>query len=74
MIRKNIRKYKIMEKHIEFTKAGKYGEAKNLLLLLKRGYIKLGLGDADWETERFLEEIDCPVNYSRNGYSATFRI
>lgn len=59
---------------MELTKAGKYGEAKNLLILLKRGYIKLGLGDVDWETERFLEEIDCPANYSSRGYGVTFRI
>lgn len=59
---------------MELTKAGKYGEAENLLILLKRGYIKLGLGDVDWETERFLEEIGCPANYSSRGYGVTFRI
>lgn len=74
MIKKNIRKYKAMEKHMEFTREGKYQEAKNILRLLRNGIIKLGLGDADFNTECFLESIGCPVNYNRNGYSATFRI
>ena len=74
MLRKNIRKYKIIEKHLELTRRGNYGEAKNLFCLLRKGYIKLGLGDIDFNTECFLESIDCPVSYSRNGYSATFRI
>ena len=51
MLKKNIRKYKIIEKHIEWTKSGNYMAARNLLWLLRKGYIKLGLGDTDWETE-----------------------
>lgn len=74
MIKKNIRKYKIIEKHIEWTKSGNYVAARNLLWLLRKGYVKLGLGDTDYETERFLENIDCPVFYGRSGYTATFRI
>ena len=74
MIKKNIRKYKIMEKHMELVKTGKYGEARNLLILLRKGYIKLGLGDVDWETERFLDDIECPAKYSSRGYGVTFRI
>ena len=73
MLKKNIRKYKIMEKHMEFTKTGRYAEARYLLTLLRKGYVKLGLGDADFETECFLESINCPVNYGRSYYSATFR-
>ena len=63
-----------MEKHMELVRSGNYVEAKNLLILLRKGQIRLGLGDADFNTECFLESIDCPVNYSRTGYSATFRI
>ena len=74
MIQRNIRRYKVIEKHIEATKNGQYGVAKNLLFLLRRGHVKLGLGDVDWETERFLEEIGCPEYYSSRGYSVTFRI
>lgn len=74
MIKKNIRKYKIIEKHIEFVRNGKYMEARNLLHLLRKGSIRLGLGDVDFQTECALESIGCPVNYSRNGYSATFHI
>lgn len=74
MIKTTLRKYKIIEKHIELVKSGRYDEAKNLLHLLRKGQIRLGLGDIDFNTECFLESIDCPVKYSRNGYSATFRI
>lgn len=74
MVKKNIRKYKIMEKHMELVKSGNYMFSRNLLKLLQNGFIRLGLGDADFETECFLESIGCPVNYGRNGYSATFRI
>lgn len=74
MIKKNIRKYKIIEKHIEWTKSGNYVAARNLLWLLRKGYVKLGLGNTDYETESFLESIDCPVFYGRSGYTATFRI
>ena len=59
---------------MELTKSGNYIVARNLLCLLRKGYVKLGLGVPDWETEMFLESIDCPVFYGRNGYAATFRI
>ena len=74
MVKKNIRKYKIVERHMEWVKSGNYIAARNLLWLLRKGYIKLGLGGPDWETEIFLESIDCPAFYGRNGYAATFRI
>lgn len=74
MVKKNIRKYKIMEKHIELTKSGNYMVARNLLYLLRKGKIKLGLSDVDYDTEEFLESIDSPVTYSSNGYTATYRI
>lgn len=74
MLKKNIRKYKIMEQHMEFTRRGMYYEAKALFRLLRNGCVRLGLGDEDWNVEMFLESIDCPVNYSGNGYTATFKI
>ena len=74
MVKKNIRKYKIMEKHIELTKSGNYMVARNLLYLLRKGEIKLGLSDVDYDTEEFLESIDSPVTYSSNGYTVTYRI
>ena len=74
MLKKNMRKYKIIEKHIELVRNGQYIVARNLLWLLRKGYISLGLGDADYETESFLESIDCPVSYDRRYYIATFRI
>lgn len=74
MLKKNIRKYKIVEKHMEWVKSGNYIAASNLLRLLVKGRINLGLSDTDWEIENFLESIGCPVFYGRCGYSSTFRI
>ena len=59
---------------MEWTRNENYKAAQNLLHLLRKGYVKLWLGDDDWETESYLESIDCPVIYGRNGYSATFRM
>ena len=73
MLKQNIRKYKIIDKHIELVSSGNYEVARNLLILLRNGFIRLGLGDADFETECFLESIGSPVHYGRNGYSATFK-
>ncbi len=39
MIKRNIRKYKIMEKQVEFTRHGMYYEAKVLLRLLQNGHV-----------------------------------
>lgn len=74
MLQKNIRRYKIVEKHIEWVKTGEYVAARNLLWLLRKGYVKLGLGNTDWQTESFLEGVGCSVRYDRNGYIATFKI
>lgn len=74
MLQKNIRRYKIVEKQIEWTKSGNYLAARNLLWLLRKGYVKLGLGNTDWQTESFLEGIGCPVRYDRNSYVAIFKI
>lgn len=74
MIKKNIRKYKIMEKHMELVKIGEFEQARNLMILLRKGKINLGLNDTDFYTECFLEKIGCPVWYTRQGYGATFRI
>lgn len=59
---------------MELIKNGNYETARNLLWLLRKGSVELGLGDEDFETECFLESIGCPVYYGRNGNTATFRI
>lgn len=74
MLTKNIRRYKIMEKHMECVRSGKYCVANNLLYLLRKGSLTLGCTDDDWETETILDDIGCPVTYSRNYYQATYKI
>ena len=62
-----------MEQHMEYTRKGKYFEARVLLTLLRNGKVKLGIGDADNNVELFLDGIGCPAYYGRNYWTATFR-
>lgn len=66
MIDKQIRRYKIIEKHIHYTAHGMYDEAKLLLKLLINGSVKLGLEDYEAIVEFFLEDIGCKKIYSRD--------
>ena len=74
MLKKNIKRYKIMEQHMVYTRQGMYYEAKTLLRLIQKGWVVLGLSDADNNVEIFLEKIECPVTYGRNFLSAKFRL
>lgn len=71
MLANKILRYKVMDKHRELVRAGKLLEARELLRLLRKGKIKLGLGDIDWEVERICEELGCRINYSGRGYTCT---
>lgn len=70
-LEKKIRRYKLMDIHRDLIRTGKYQEAVLILKLLRRGYIKLYLGDTDFSVECICEEIGCRTNYGRNGYTAT---
>lgn len=71
MLEKKIRRYKIMDAHREFVRAGKYQQARAILQLLRKGKVSLGLGDESWEVESFLETVGCRFSYGRGGYTAT---
>jgi hypothetical protein len=71
MLANKILRYKVMDKHRELVRAGKLLEARELLRLLRKGKIKLGLGDIDWEVERICEELGCRINYRGRGYTCT---
>ena len=74
MIKRNIRKYKIIEKHMLLVRRGKYDQAKVLLHLLRKGRVTVGISDTDCEIEFFLEEVGCYVWYGRSYLSATFTL
>lgn len=74
MLEKKIRRYKLIDKHRELIRKGEYEQARLILALLRRGRIKLGLGDDCWAVEIFCENIGCPIYYSSNGYSITVHV
>lgn len=69
-----MKRYAIMRKHMYLTKHGEYAQAKNLLILLNRGYVNLRLGDDDAKTEIYLEKLGCRVFYTRNFNIARFSL
>lgn len=60
-------RYKIMDMHREYVRAGLYQEAKLLLILLRRGRLSLGLGDKATRVEHLLENLGLSASsHSRN--------
>lgn len=74
MLEKKILRYKLMDAHRNLVREGKLLEAKELLRLLRKGRVKLGLDDVSWEVERICEDLGCRINYSSRGYTAEVRI
>ena len=71
MLKENLRRYKIMGKHIELVRGGEYQAANCILCLLRHCYVSLGLGDVSFRVERILEEAGLrPRNYN----IVTFRL
>lgn len=69
---KKIRRYKIIEKHMELIKEGKFLQARTLLKLLAVGRISVSIGnDEGYEMELWCEKIGCHISYSRDYYRAT---
>lgn len=69
-LERKILRYKLMDTHRSLVREGKLLEAREILRLLRKGSIKLGLGDVEWAVERICEELGCRINYSSRGYSA----
>ena len=74
MLEKKILRYKLMDAHRNLVREGKLLEAKELLRLLRKGRVKLGLDDVSWEIERICEDLGCRIIYSSRGYTAEVRI
>ena len=66
-LKKNLIKYRLIGKHLEAVKAGKFEEGRCLLYLLRKHTLSVGLGyDAGYAVEIIAEECGCRVRYSRN--------
>lgn len=74
MLEKKILRYKLMGAHRNLVREGKLLEAKELLRLLRKGRVKLGLDDVSWEVERICEDLGCRITYSSRGYTAEVRL
>lgn len=70
MLEKKIRRYKLMDAHRELVRTGKLYEAYLVLKLLRKGKLKLYLGDADWNVEKLCEDLGCKFGYNSRGYTA----
>lgn len=70
MLEKKIRRYKLMDAHMELVRKGKFLEARMVLTLLRKGRVKLWLDDVSWDVEALCERLGCKISYSSRGYSA----
>lgn len=67
MFKRNLIKYRLIEKQTEAVKAGRYEEGRRLLTLLRKHSLCVGLGDdAGFAAEIVAEECGCRVYYARN--------
>lgn len=71
MLKRKMLRYKVMEKHIELVRTGKFKQARIIFSLLRNGKVKLGLDDDSYEVEIILENLGCRMSYDRRGYTAT---
>lgn len=74
MLELKIRRYKVMEAHIELVRKGAYREARLVLRLLREGKVILWLDDVSWNVESLLEGLGCRIWYDRRGYKVVARI
>ena len=74
MLKENLRRYKIMEKHIELVRGGEYQAANCILCLLRHDCLSMGLDDVSFRVERILEDAGLRPRYSRNFNLVTFRL
>ena len=69
-------RYRLFDRHRELVKgsAEDMQVARRILGFLRKGEIRLGLGDIDWRTEHELEKAGVHIRYSVRGYTAYARI
>lgn len=71
----NMVRYRIIEKHLQFIREGKYDVARYMLRLLNKRECTVGLNDdAGFVFEIEAEKCGCRISYSRNYNRAYIRI
>lgn len=61
-----------MRLHLELARSGKYTQARNVLWMLRNGYVTLWNSDSDWELSTLLEERGFVNHQSSTGMSASY--
>lgn len=69
-LKKKMRRYKLMEEHMDLVRKGQYGAARVLMELLMYGRVTLWLDDSSWTVELICEKAGCRIWYERNGNRA----
>lgn len=71
-LEKKLIKYRLFDRHKALVKGSPEDMqvARRLLGFLRKGEIRLGLGDVDWRLEQELEKAGVHIRYSVRGYSA----
>lgn len=75
-LKKKLIRYYLFNRHRELVKGSPEDMqvAHRLLGFLRKGEIRLGLGDVDWRAEQELEKAGVRIRYSGRGYTAYARI
>lgn len=72
---RNMVRYRMIEKHLQFVREGKYDVAHYMLHLLNKRECTVGLNDnAGFVFEVEAEKSGCRISYSRNYSRAYIRI
>ena len=71
-LERRIIRYRLIDQHRALVRAGAYETASIILRLLRQGYVRLGLRDAEWEAEMVLESVGLNGHCGRGGYSSMF--
>lgn len=74
MLKKNLVRYKLIDEHMKAVKKGEYEVGRDLLQLLRKGQIKVGLNDTGFRMECIAEKAGCRISYSRNYNIATIAV
>ena len=72
--KENVKRWKVKTLYTSLVRGGQFSEAREILRLLRRGYLKMYLDDVSWNVQTALEGIGFPVRYSRNGVTSEARM
>ena len=71
-LEKKVLRYRVIEEHKKLVRAGKYEEGREVLFLLRKGMVVLGLDDVANNVENVLEGIGLSATYGAQFCIARF--